>query len=481
VRQRVAAWSGRSEYSPPSMHAPRRTLATSLWWVLACVIALMLASACSTEPGGSGGTGGTSSGGSPGPAPLGCVLADGVCERDQDCCTAPCLGGFCFFVPDGEPCAHTKQCGNSSICKDGVCSPVSCRGPGQPCNGAGCCSPLACVEQACAWRDCAGVGESCSSTACCLGLDCDEYHVCQSGCGTAGAACADATGCCEGYRCVDGACAAYCSYEGCGPGADGTFIECCYASCNDGGLCEGCNPSTCAIDADCCDGAHCVDEHCQCVGVGEPCGESGACCDGQCKTGTCVCIEKGGPCTYDKECCGDDTVCDEGICRLQNCAFSGDACEHPTDCCGDPCTDGICCSPLGTDCTAGGITCCGGGRCLGEPSTCRADCLQPGQPGCTSAADCCETGCNVNGYCEVPYGGDCSTAPCAAPFQCPGGTCCLDLNAYCAAFEEDLCCEGLSCTGDRCCRPDGAACSMSTDCCTDICGLDGLCQPIFPP
>lgn len=188
--------------------------------------------------------------------------------------------------------------------------------------------------------------------------------------------------------------------------------------------------STCTVNADCDDGLFCngseICDTLQCVAGSDPCPGQG---------------------------------CDEGTDRCFPAACNGNGtCETGEDC-------GTCAADCigGTAPTCGNHVCeIGGGEdCLSCPSDCNGS--QGSKP---QGRYCCGDGAGVN-----PVG--CGDARCTASGNtCSGGAgtpyCCGD--GVCGGLENRT-----TCAVDCPCRPPGAACSVSTECCSNSCRR-GVCR-----
>ncbi len=158
----------------------------------------------------------------------------------------------------------------------------------------------------------------------------------------------------------------------------------------------------------------------------------------------------------------------------------------------------------------GGVVQCGDGvvdapseECDG-PGSCSTvfgniDCMPPGVPGectccggqCGDVAGCCGPGirpvpapgpCNescISTSCESPW-------TCSPGYDCVGGGCCGTAGAFCVNTLFNItmpCCAGKVCgrfVGQffgACCVPNGGACATNTDCCSNVCGVGGTCDP----
>lgn len=119
------------------------------------------------------------------------------------------------------------------------------------------------------------------------------------------------------------------------------------------------------------------------------------------------------------------------------CRQTGTACGASSECCNKNCEDGVCKDPTSTECIAEGAA-------------------------CDTAEECCTQNCE-NGACAPPVplclviGDDCAVS----------STCCSD-----------------NCDAGKCaphCEQEGEACDEPSDCCSQVCGAEGLCKPVCVP
>jgi hypothetical protein len=183
------------------------------------------------------------------------------------------------------------------------------------------------------------------------------------------------------------------------------------------------------------------------------------------------------------------------------CQALGARCGSDGDCCSVHCAAGACavpgaCAGANTACTSPAQCC--SGRC--EPTAgstmlfCLDECQPAGAP-CSRASDCCDLGCN-GVTCTGPEclreGSDCTADVQCCSNECDAedggrGKCVIDMTATCRGSGEDCtsggsgkCCDLCDPTG-RCdpgagasCRPLGAVCVTSEDCCLRApCSDDG--------
>jgi hypothetical protein len=179
--------------------------------------------------------------------------------------------------------------------------------------------------------------------------------------------------------------------------------------------------------------------------VGAHCGKGSDCATGYCDSqNACACAPVGQGCNSDVDCCAASEcrglVC-VGVSPAPECLPAGalisDSDASPPCCSGM--SDGYCCNPPLTLCSADEQCCFGGpGACVvTEP-----DNLVPGGGGTTLGV----------------------------------GACCLPPGVQCSA--DVGCCGGLSCGPNRvCCYPDGmngVSCITDSDCCSGHCSA-GAC------
>jgi hypothetical protein len=119
---------------------------------------------------------------------------NGVCQAEGECAE---IGGLC--TPDFLCCAASATCA-------GVCLPMECRAPGEPCIDDTCCEGV-CRDGTCVDSlHCVGVGGCCSvgcGGTCCGGLMCLGCGCCSV---TVGTPCTHSTNCCPPLLCSNGAC-----------------------------------------------------------------------------------------------------------------------------------------------------------------------------------------------------------------------------------------------------------------------------------
>jgi len=93
------------------------------------------------------------------------------CRNELDCSSELCFGGRCLPIDDGDGCSRDVQCRSTSICSNGLCTPL-----GRNCSVDGRCSLLEeCFvgNHTCIRRHTTAAGTGCSSDADCqTGLIC---------------------------------------------------------------------------------------------------------------------------------------------------------------------------------------------------------------------------------------------------------------------------------------------------------------------
>ena len=384
--------------------------------------------------------------------------------------------------------------------------------------------------------DCAG-GEVCRDdecrTACQDDSECTgDYAVCSVDDGIC-VECIDDTTCDDDERCVDQACAFFCSADD---------------QCASGEFCreeEGtCHAIECEENADCSGGFRCDDF--TCVSIDDiVCEANTQSCDGDVRV---ECNADGTEATRTP--CGDDERCvvDEGIaqCRAQVCtpnslgciddatafACNADGTSQDALPCGDNayCTDGVCrdqvCTPDAVTCDGNELVVCNANGSSAERTSCLDASLCTGDAGCqctpgASGATCEERVCvpgagqcagngartcleDGSGYgsvtaCEIDE--TCAAGSCVSSTCAPGATSCagqqlLTCNAGGDGYDETDCAgDGLQCVVDgdtarcdsRLCEPGVSRCSDDGSqrlVCDDVgsaeeavdCGQDEVCS-----
>jgi hypothetical protein len=151
-----------------------------------------------------------------------------------------------------------------------------------------------------------------------------------------------------------------------------------------------------------------------CLPSGDACGADGACCSNRCPSGACgpMCFADGQACARATDCCS--LACNGGTCGGALCLQDGKDCTSSAACCSNACV-GSKCVAVRTGCRPAGERCSGGGFalnvCCGAPP---ATCIAPG---------------TATQHCDLP---------------------------------SDVC------------RGAGVACSLASDCCSNICSA-GFC------
>ncbi len=375
---------------------------------------------------------------------------DWECDDDNVCTDDACVGGYCEYTNNTEPCDDALFCNGADTCSGGSCSVHA----GDPCAGG---------------PECA---DSCNETA-------DNCY------DPAGTACTD-----DGNVCTDNECdgAGSCvAYDNTDPCDDGLF-------CNGADTCSG---GSCSVHAGdpCVGGPECADNCNETADncfdpAGTPCTDDGnVCTDDECDgAGTCG-VPNTAPCDDGLFCNGADT-CSGGSCLVH----AGDPCEPDETCdeVNDVCipmvcdNDGTCeqgedCNNCPNDCISGtGGAVCGNGLCEagdGEDcNNCPEDCsgLQTGKPDyrfcCGATEGCGDPRCNESGWA-------CTTTPQGVAYCC-GDEVCEGAEDYTNCYDcpEPYC-------GDGSCDPGEDQCNCSADCgtppltetnCTD--GIDNDCD-----
>jgi hypothetical protein len=201
------------------------------------------------------------------------------------------------------------------------------------------------------------------------------------------------------------------------------------------------------------------------------------CCDG--KKAVCNVDSTGVPrCFGGGSIDGGTATCPNGYTGADGCCIgSGGVCQFSDQCCSNalclPAPDGgaflTCqspsCSPVGTRCDQGGVTCCPGTQCLATSELTKA-CRVP------STGDFPDGGtANPDGGTTTPDGG--------------GGGVCSANGASCSSAAQ--CCSNIcsngTCQAPQACQPQTGVCTSSSDCCSGLsCDVPlgsttGTCQP----
>jgi len=180
-----------------------------------------------------------------------------------------------------------------------------------------------------------------------------------------------------------------------------------------------------------------------------------------------------------------------------------DACDDGITCTSDVCNNGVCYHyPIESACTVPpGQPCILDVRCApynvsADPVTgCVVDHVAPDGTACGVSAQCCSGDCvsidTHDGHC-----GACGQ-PCSNEDTCESGECCVNALGGRCAFSDDgsdatPCCPslggGVSCARNAantsswaCCKADGQACALSTDCCEGHCDGTNVCAAAPAP
>jgi hypothetical protein len=232
---------------------------------------------------------------------------------------------------------------------------------------------------------------------------------------------------------------------------------------------------------------------------GVKCTDNEQCCDGFCDTRTATC--GGSTCRATDSACAADYQCCTGICDPKShqckkgiCTPLGQACGGDDRCCdGASCqADGRCgyaptCRNEGEPCDPTGQAqdqlCCNAIPCKQVPGTdpaagiCSAQACLPDSSPCDPSvpADCCSQ------YCD-PFAAMCGHAcvsngqPCAAAYDCCSGVCGIDGLCACSG-ENEICATNADCCGGASCVNGLCSQSCGTASCHDLC-LDG--PPLDP-
>ncbi|HRI69801.1 MAG TPA: hypothetical protein PK156_36480, partial [Polyangium sp.] len=434
--------------------------------------------------------------------------ADGICgsiaydtDPDNDCPYGACDGKNMCKNYNSVACTANAQC-LSNYCVDGVCCGNICMGSCQACSAAkkgsgqdGVCGAIKSAtdpDNECANSDCNGAGActtnpqptfpngtACTSAAQCSSGYCADGVCCDSWCLGTCQACTVA----KKNQGIDGAC---------GPiGNDRDPDEECWGgACNGIGVCKAYNSVPCTDKTQCLSN-FCVDGVC-CNNI----------CNGMCQA--CSEARKGGG--YDGACGAilagrdPDAECNPGECngagtcnQPQTLQPNGIGCVSGGQCASGNCADGVCCD---TACTANCMACtaikkgngsngvcgpisserdpdndCNGGRCDGT-GNCR---YYNGAP-CGSSNQCFSTFCVDNICCGNLCSGPCQACSALKKGSGQDGVC----GSIANATDPDNECNPGECNGGGACnqtqspQPNGAACTLATQCTSGFC-VDGVC------
>ncbi len=464
--------------------------------------------------------------------------------------TGACDGnGACARYPAGAVCQMPSCMGATILLSAGKCDGLGACQPGAQLA----CAPYACKNGACK-ADCAA-NDDCAPQRTCdvANKSCGKKGLGQS-C-TAAASC-DSGNCVDGV-CCDGACAGPC--RTCTGGVlPGTCTPVPTGRPDPRAVCTNQGSSTCGTDGTCngagvCRkypiGTVCAAATCATTTTRtqpSTCDASGRCAAGavlscgvyHCSGSSCL-----ASCTSDANCAAPN-VCVGGTCGLR---AVGATCTRSSECKTGSCTNGVCCQAMTcATCTACNIagsvgTCASiptgvadarGGCAMGTPNSCRNDGTCNGAGACRryiAGTGCMGAACEANGLtltqssvCDgkgscpmgaaktcAPYACDAnknacrttctSSADCAPPNLCSGGTCgnFLGLGRPCTSGGQCAsgnCVDGVCCAASACgsCLACNVAASPGT--CTAIpagsadprmmcavaaattCGTDGKCD-----
>jgi hypothetical protein len=386
-----------------------------------------------------------------------------VCCAFDNC--RSCAGGTCSACFSGNYLSGNKcfalkatgaSCSNSNECTSSICTRTVC------CAYANC---LECVGGACSacntsttylkGSQCVALnpnGASCladneCSSGICTDRVCCAYSNCQACVGGTCSSCDTAVSYLTHGQCVDlkvngASCAApnQCNSHIC------TGNVCCaYSNCRAcvGGRCSACDPATAYLDAG------------QCLApkpIGASCSLSSECGSGTCTEFVCcsysncrVCLGPGATCS---DCFnGDVPILGQCLATKSN----GASCSVDNECSSGICTGHVCCAYSNCQaCVAGTCSACFGGDYL---SGGQCFVLKANGAACSifnecSSGTCTGNVCCAHSNCQACAGGTCSA--CADEGYLSGGQC-LPLKSNGAACSNSTECETNICTGNVCC------------------------------
>ncbi|MBK8255273.1 MAG: hypothetical protein IPK82_21760 [Polyangiaceae bacterium] len=425
---------------------------------------------------------------------------DGTCanialntDPDDECTgSANCNGnGACSLSVNGSPCATGAECASGN-CVDNVCCNTACSG-----------SCLACT----AAKKGSGLNGLCGAIA--SGSDPDDECSGNTVCASGGCKLLDGEACVSGASCIAGFCAdGVCCNTSCtgtcqactatkkGSGTDGVCGNIAIGTdpdneCGGPTLCSGAGQcallpigSACTLATEC-QSANCVD---------------GVCCDTACNTtcqactgakkgsgtdGTCGSIVAGTD--PDNECAGTSTCNGTTGCALK---ANGLTCTVSSECTSGFCADGVCCN---STCTGTCQACTAAKKGQGADGTCGSivvgqdpDAECPGAATCNGSTSCsllgtgaactqgpeCSSGFCVDGVCcSTVCNATCNACTAAKKGSGTDGTC----GAVATGVDPDNECPGTEvCSAGACKLPNGAACTVGTECVSTFCA-DGVC------
>jgi hypothetical protein len=448
----------------------------------------------------------------PPPPPVGgsCV-AGSACTLPAPCQVGQvtCVGGapFCGTIGnalDGIPCAANQIC-SAGACVQVCTAGAACRPPADPCRSGTVACPgglATCVAgtQPLADGAACGADQVCLAGACtgCLAdRSCTPTNPCDSGltscasgvqaCRDTGLPVADGTACGAGLTCAGGTCAACTPGKACTPAgfachsgatscatgrevcADTGLLVADGVSCGSNQVCRSGGCAACTANAACTPAnrchagavacstgaAVCVDQLVALV-AGTSCG-TGQVCDGG---GGCVACAAGSACTPINPCHTGAIGCASGapICGDTGVALANGSGCGPGQVCGGgtcaPCAAGTACTPPGSRCHFGAITCGSGAPVCGDSGVQVADGASCGIDQVCLAGAC--GACVVGGACDGAAGH--ATAP-------VGPNPCLNYATSCSSGAP-TCIAGGN-------RPDGIGCGGTNVCRAGACGAPG--------
>ncbi|MBK9259502.1 MAG: hypothetical protein IPM54_06650 [Polyangiaceae bacterium] len=432
---------------------------------------------------------------------------DGVCgsvkydtDPDNDCPLGACDGKNMCKNYNGVACTAAAQC-LSNYCVDGYCCNNICMGGCSACSAAkkgsgnnGQCGLIAAAtdpDNECNPGECNGSGAcSAAQTKQANGTACTGSAQCESG------YCADGV-CCDSW-CLGScqACTAAKKFSGvdgvCGPIANDKDPdeECWGGACNGSGVCKQYNGVPCANKSQCLSG-YCVDGFCcgnLCTQMCYACSEARK---GQGYDGVCGPMKSGHD--PDSECnpgeCNGSGACNQP----QTPQANGTTCVSGGQCASGNCVDGVCCD---TACASTCMACTAAKKGQGVDGVC-------GNIGSELDPDLeCNGGrCDNKGACRYYNGAPCSNKDQCFSHYCVDGFCCGNIcigacqacssakkgggfDGVCgnvaASTDPDNECNPGECNGGGACnqpqspQPNGAACTLATQCQSGFC-VDGVC------
>ncbi|NOS99969.1 MAG: hypothetical protein HOP29_05025 [Phycisphaerales bacterium] len=417
----------------------------------------------------------------------------GVCVYTNN--AAPCSDSIPCTENDvcaGGVCTGTAiDCSSlDDVCDIGVCNPVTGACQTQASNEGGACDDnVPCtINDVCTNGTCQGTNRDCSglNTICRVGVCNPVTGVCQTLPINEGGACNDSNVCTQNDACNNGVCT--------GSGVDCSSLnnQCLVGVCNPAnGMCETtpgneggtCNDAQICTTGDACNAGNCVGTPtpgCQSCVTASECDDGNPCTNNTCPAGICIFVNNTASCNDGLPCTIND-VCSAGLCNgaPRDCSSLNDACHVGACnaasglCEQQPANNGGACND-GVPCTINDV--CSNGTCAGA------------QKDCSVVSNACNVGvCNpVTGVCvplPINESGPCNDVnPCTVNDFCFNGACVgIPIQGCQNCSSPAQCGDGNACTNDIC--PAGAclhqnntaSCSDANNCTTgDICNA-GAC------